>query len=85
MRLSNRISPSFALIIGIVAAFAGIVLVGMAVKVTDDFNLPNVARAQTIAGLVVIFGLAALSWFEAYRFVRFFRLAKSASQQTSKS
>ena len=84
-QLNKRLSPTLALVIAIAVAFAGVVLVGMAVKVTADFDLPDVARAQTIIGLVIILGLAGLSWFEAYRFGRFFKRERILRQQIFKS
>jgi uncharacterized membrane protein len=74
MQRSNRISRTFALVIGIFAALAGVIFIGMAIKVSDDLNLSDVPRSQTVIGIIVILALAALSWFEAYRFIRFFRI-----------
>jgi hypothetical protein len=74
MQQSRGILHKFALVIAIFAGLAGFIFSGMAARVSDDFNLTDVPRLQTVIGMIVILGLAALSWFEAYRFIRFFRI-----------
>src|SRR5690349_21530880 len=58
----------------IAAALAGLVLVYSSSSLMDDVHrFEGSSRAWAVAGMVLVLGLAALCFFESYRFFRFFR------------
>jgi hypothetical protein len=61
-----------SLFVALLAALAGIVFLGEAMLLVGDFRLQGVPKLPTAIGEFVVLSLAGLSWFEAYRFLKYF-------------
>ena len=75
-----------SLLFAVLAALAGVVLLGASFNLVDDLRrFGDELRTQTIVGLVVVLGLAAFCFFEAYRFYRFFQFPRIRQRYYAKS
>jgi hypothetical protein len=61
-----------SLLVGTLAAFAGIVFLGAASLLVGELRNPDIPKFPSAIGEFVVLSLAGLSWFEAYRFLKYF-------------
>ena len=66
-----------SLFVGTLAAFAGIVFLGAASLLIGDLRNPGIPKLPSAIAEFVVLSLAGLSWFEAYRFLKYFFIGPS--------
>jgi len=61
-----------SLIVGVLAAIAGLYLLFLSGVAFEGYGLPEAPNIATETLAVIVLGLAGAVWFESYRLLRFF-------------